>query len=149
VTDDTVKMLGYRSHAVARTAFYQRTRALYDADVETDPTALVQSLILMSFWCEDSGITKDAWHWMGNMASLLDVVEPWNDISSRASTGHVPKIVWWCCFVRDAHVSLDMRRQSRLWRFYDKVALPTYEDFGPVEAELPKKIPAADLATAF
>lgn len=91
---------------------------------------------------------KDAWHWIGSMASLIEVSEPWNAINSHTSTPHMSKVAWWSCFMRDAHVSLAMRRESRLRRFYDKVALPGIEDFEPIEEDFPSKVGTTELAVA-
>jgi hypothetical protein len=61
---------GFNSRYVALLTFYKRAKALYDADHESDPTILVQALLLMSFWWGGPLDQKDTWHWLGVALSL-------------------------------------------------------------------------------
>jgi hypothetical protein len=56
---------GWSSRQAARLGFYQRAKALYDADYESDTTTVVQALLLMSFWWGGPLDQKDTWHWLG------------------------------------------------------------------------------------
>ena len=50
---------GYPTRKSARKAFYLKARALYDFDYESDRVAIVQALLLMTYWYETPDDQKD------------------------------------------------------------------------------------------
>jgi hypothetical protein len=53
------------------TLFYQRAKALYDADYENNRVTIVQALILTGWHCEDPGkVTKNVFYWTGLAVSI-------------------------------------------------------------------------------
>lgn len=65
-----IREAGFTSRYMARLSFYQRSRALYDADYETDTTTIIQALFMLGFWCGSPIDQKDTWHWLGAAVSL-------------------------------------------------------------------------------
>jgi hypothetical protein len=65
-----IREAGFASRYIARLSFYNRARALYDADYETDTTTIIQALFLMGFWCGSPIDQKETWHWLGVAVSL-------------------------------------------------------------------------------
>ncbi|EQL00620.1 Cutinase transcription factor 1 beta [Ophiocordyceps sinensis CO18] len=108
---------GYASRKVARKAFFQKTRLLYDFDYESDRLVLVQGLMLMTYWYETPDDQKDTWHWMGVAISLAHTIGLHRNPETTSMS--VPKQrlwkrVWWSCFMRDRLIALGMRRPTRI-----------------------------------
>jgi hypothetical protein len=124
-----LRALGYETRKAARDTFYQRTRALYDFDVEKDRTAILQSLLLMTFWYEDPNDLRNSWYWSGVAASLVHVLKLSERALSQDLEARRARRIWWSCFMRDAAVSVALRRPMRLMRFRNSVPMLTLEDF--------------------
>lgn len=104
---------GFKSRYEARLTFFKRTKALYDADHETDKVTIVQALFLMSFWWNSPTDQKDTWHWLGNAISLALT------LGMHRSTTHsdMPlkeqrlwKKIWWSLFTEDKHAAAALGR---------------------------------------
>jgi len=103
-------------------------QVLYDFGYEVDDKlAVVQSLLLMTYWHEASSDGKDEWHWLGaaisvttsfqNRAAIVDL---------EARDQKVWNRIWWCCFTRDRLLALGMRRAPRIMEDdYDSFTTPT------------------------
>lgn len=61
---------GFPSREAARLSFYQKAKALYDADYESDSISNIQALFLISFWWGGALDQKDTWHWLGAATGL-------------------------------------------------------------------------------
>jgi hypothetical protein len=129
-----LRALGYDTRKAARDSFYWRTRILYDFDVEQDQIAVLQTLLLMSFWYEEPNDTKDCWYWIGAAASLVQVLGLWEMAGSTTKEGKLFKRIWWSSFVRDALLSMAMTRPMRHQK---SMLMLTLDDFN-----LPKVDPA-------
>ncbi|PYH46680.1 putative C6 transcription factor (Ctf1B) [Aspergillus saccharolyticus JOP 1030-1] len=123
---------GYASRKVARKAFFQRARLLYDFDYEVDRISLVQSLLLMTYWYETPDDQKDTWHWMGVSLSLAHTIglhrDPGNsrmDIRRQ----RMWKRIWWSTYTRDRLIALGMRRPMRVKDDDCDVPMLTLDDF--------------------
>lgn len=127
----SLRTLGYETRKAARDSFYRRTRLLYDFDVEPDQIDVLRTLLLMSYCDDNPDDRKDAWYWVGAATSHTHVLELWKKAGSNSDGMGSPLIrrIWWCCFVRDAVVSLSMRRPMRLAAFKDAVPMLTLGDF--------------------
>lgn len=66
----TIREAGFTSRYMARLSFYNRAKALYDADYETDTTTIIQALFFLGFWCGSPIDQKETWHWLGAAVSL-------------------------------------------------------------------------------
>lgn len=90
---------------------------LYDFDYECDRLALVQSLLLMTYWYETPDDQKDTWHWMGVAISLAHTIGLHRNTDKSDMEPRVKKLwkrIWWSCFMRDRLVALGMRRPTRI-----------------------------------
>jgi len=65
---------GFANRHEARTAFYLRAKALYDADYERDKIKLTAVLFLLGFWWQGPEDQKDSWHWLGASISLAQTL---------------------------------------------------------------------------
>ena len=126
-----LKKAGYNSRSVARKAMFSKVRVLYSLDVEQDKMIILQCLLLMSYWQDDSDNDKDAWHWTGLAVSLALTLrlqyEPVDGLSKRQKTFR--KRCWWSCVVRERLVALSVQRQSRISLHQCQLPLLTLADF--------------------
>ncbi|KEY83142.1 transcription factor fungal specific [Aspergillus fumigatus] len=60
-----IEKAGFPNRHMATFTFYQRAKALYDANYESDAIATVQALYLLSYWWGSPLEQKDMWHWTG------------------------------------------------------------------------------------
>ncbi len=110
---------------------------LYDHDVETDNLALLQSLLLMSHWCEGPDDAKGPWHWIGIAMSLAQSIglnkDPEKQPNGVTSRKHA-KRVWWSCVVRDRLIALGLSKQTKTMDTDHNVPMLTLDDFeiGPL-----------------
>lgn len=65
-----IEKAGFSSRYMATFTFYQRAKALYDANYELDAIATVQALYLLSYWWGSPLEQKDIWHWTGLAVGL-------------------------------------------------------------------------------
>ncbi|KAJ9640155.1 hypothetical protein H2204_003380 [Knufia peltigerae] len=137
VDEELVKQHGYDSLKCARKDFYLRTRryqTLYDMDFESDRLTLVQSLLLMSLWCDNPDAHKQSWHWSGIAISLAQMIGLNRDpaaLQIPPEQKTLRKRIWWCCFMRDRLISLGMSRPMRIRDGDFDTPFLRVEDFGP------------------
>ncbi|KAL1953727.1 hypothetical protein VTO42DRAFT_2326 [Malbranchea cinnamomea] len=127
-----LRAAGFESRKVARKAFFQKARLLYDFDYEVDRISLVQSLLLMTHWYEMPDDQKDTWHWMGVSLSLAHTIglhrNPANS-SMDVRRQKLWKRIWWSIYTRDRLIALGMRRPTRIKDEDCDVPLLTIDDF--------------------
>ncbi|KAI1614119.1 hypothetical protein EDD36DRAFT_216730 [Exophiala viscosa] len=105
---------GFQSHKDARKTFFDRVKLLYEMDVESNPTTMVQVLLLMTFWYGRQNDTKGRFYWLRIALSLatdigLDNEHHLSDLPERQRLG---RNLWYCCLVRDKLLSVTERRQN-------------------------------------
>lgn len=108
---------GFETRKAARKAFYTRARLLYDFDYEPNSLALIQSLLLMSYWYESPEDRKHTWHWLGialSMASTLCLHRKEGHSYLVPAKQRLHKRIWWACVIRDRLIALGMRRPMRI-----------------------------------
>ncbi|TPX17885.1 uncharacterized protein E0L32_002986 [Thyridium curvatum] len=123
---------GYSSRKSARKIFFNRVRLLYGLDCEPDRMALIQSLLLMTYWYDSPDDEKDTWYWMGNTLSLSQIMGLHRDprtlnISVRAKK--LRRRIWWSCFIRDRQLALAIRRPARIREEDFNVTMLELNDF--------------------
>lgn len=67
---DYLTSRGFRTRKAARRVFFNRVRLLYGLECETDRLALLQALMLMTYWYENPDDEKETWYWLGIALSL-------------------------------------------------------------------------------
>lgn len=129
---DMLKLMGFTNRKAARKAFFQKARVLYDFDYEIDREALVQSLLLMTYWYETPDDQKDTWHWMGVAISLAHTIGLHRDPGKSNMDPRKKRLwkrIWWSCFMRDRLIALGMRRPTRVKDEDYDVPMLTEDDF--------------------
>ena len=114
-----LKEAGFESRSEARLAFFQRAKALFDADHEKDKITIIQSVFLMSFWWASPVDSKDAWHWLGIAINLALAIGLHRSPATKASnlplkTICLRKRLWWSLYTEDKHVAAAFGRPVRL-----------------------------------
>ncbi|GAB7325460.1 hypothetical protein MBLNU13_g09477t1 [Cladosporium sp. NU13] len=124
---------GYTSRRDARRDFFNKTRLLYDFDLEADRIPLIQSLLIMTYWYETPDDQKDSHHWMGIAVSLAQTIglhrNPANSATIEPARQKLWKRIWWSTYMRDRLIALGMRRPTRIKAGDFDVPMLTVEDF--------------------
>ncbi|EXJ54102.1 hypothetical protein A1O7_09439 [Cladophialophora yegresii CBS 114405] len=117
VSRDALKKSGWSSVMTMKRRFYERAKALYDVEYETDKLCLIQSVLLLGYWLGNSHDRMDSWHWIGVAISLSQSLGLHRD----AGCSRIPpsqrslwRRIWWCCFYRDRCIALGMGRAYRI-----------------------------------
>ncbi|KAI9772833.1 MAG: hypothetical protein M1840_008715 [Geoglossum simile] len=125
---------GYKTRKAARKVFFQKTRVRMNQFLTDLPKwiALVQALLLMTYWYETPDDQKDTWHWMGVAISLSHTIGLHRN-PGKSKMDHkrqrLWKRIWWSCFMRDRLVALGMRRPTRIKSEDYDVPMLTLDDF--------------------
>lgn len=107
----------------------RQIEALLKANVENEPLAMLQALILLTFSDGDNASTRDSYHWMGIASKYA---------ARLLSTGHLTndkrksvRATLWSLVVRDSIVALAARRspQVNIELSSALLSLPTEDDW--------------------
>ncbi|KAK5050417.1 hypothetical protein LTR84_003698 [Exophiala bonariae] len=111
-----IQKAGFSSRRACRKAFYNKTRLLYDFDVETDKLTIVQAVLLLAYWSEKPGDNKGAYYWTGIAIALVQTLglHRKGEYNNQLQETKLLKRVWWSCYVRDRMLGLAMGRPLRI-----------------------------------
>lgn len=113
-----LKAAGYNTRREARRAFFDKTRLLYDLDYDDDPIALIQALLLMTYWRENRTGRKEAQHWIEIALSLSYNIglhrNPEKSIALEPWQQKLYKRIWWSAYVRDVQMALGTPSSTRI-----------------------------------
>lgn len=125
------------SNYLTSATFYQRAKALYDANFENDPLAVVQSLILFSrFWDGVDDVLGNSFYWTKLAVSVAQGYgfnrNLTSDISSYTPERvRISKILWWDLYIKDVSVSVAFGRPRSIQLEDCDVPMLKLEDFSP------------------
>ncbi|KIW75697.1 hypothetical protein Z517_10440 [Fonsecaea pedrosoi CBS 271.37] len=133
VEEALVREAGYANLKMARRAFFEKAKLLYDADFEHDSITIIQSVLLMSFWSDrqTQEIHKQTWYWVNIAISIAQTIGLNQDpepLPLPPEKKSLRRRLWWCCFMRDRVTCLYLSRPLRIQPEDFNVALPTVED---------------------
>ena len=118
-----LKAAGYSTRREARRAFFDKTRLLYDLDYEDDSIALIQALLLMTYWRESPNGRKETHHWIEIAVSLAHKIglhrNPEESTALEPWRRKLYKRIWWSAYMRDSQIALGTRRSTRMTRMKD------------------------------
>lgn len=158
VSPGHLKRSGHVSKRSARQAYYRKVKVLYEFDVETDRTTLVQTLLLMTTWYEKPDEIKDAWYWLSLAITHAKVVGM-DRLASYNSASDVKlqlwKRIWWSCYIRDRLIAVGLRRPLQIQEHEFSTPLLKLPDFNnlPLSTILGQhvgrstRVPSADTMT--
>ena len=136
VEPSTLERAGFPSRKSMKQYFYQRAKEIYDAQLETDKTTLIQSAILLAFWYVDLEDQDGSSYWIGIAISLshsigMHLQAPYERMPGcPVSKSQV--IIWrrmfWSLYTRDAWLALGLGRPMRLHLDDCDIPMPSLED---------------------
>ncbi|CAG9950779.1 unnamed protein product [Clonostachys rosea f. rosea IK726] len=112
-----LQMRGYPSRKLARKAFFDRVRILHGINYESDRLALVQSLLLMTYWYDCPDDDQDTWYWMGiavTKAHVIGLHRSPDQLNISPQEKRLRRRIWWCCIMRDRMLALTIRQPPRI-----------------------------------
>ncbi|KAI9828486.1 MAG: Transcriptional activator of fatty acid utilization [Phylliscum demangeonii] len=132
--------------------FYQRAKALYDANYEDDRVTIVQALVLMGwYWEAPEDVTRNVFYWTGvavvvaqgsgmhrRYGSRLEKMSPDGRSPPFDSVERSPlsradkrlwKRIWWTLFNRDRSVAVALGRPMHINTDDSDVEMVTEDDF--------------------
>ncbi|KAL3459310.1 fungal-specific transcription factor domain-containing protein [Aspergillus heterothallicus] len=101
------------SNAAASALFYKRAKSLYDAGYETDRIVILQSVILMGWYCEDPRGVGTTFYWSRIAIALAQSVGIHRSVTTSALSlpdKRLYKRIWWTLFTRDRLLSVCLGR---------------------------------------
>lgn len=150
-----IHRLGFKTVKQARSVFFDRVRLLYEFNVETDSTAVLQSLVLMSLWYGKWDDRRHTWHWTGLAYDVARSMGLHREPTTRYASEKVRRFrrrLWWSLYIRDRMIALGTRRPMRIRDDDFDVAMLTLEDFDiePLEESFQGQplIPSAEESTS-
>ncbi|KIW31921.1 uncharacterized protein PV07_03508 [Cladophialophora immunda] len=125
-----LRELGFKSRKLARSAFFERARLLYDLDCERDRVSLVQAFLLMTYWYDARETHKDRKFWIRVAVTLAQDLGLDLHLDSCGTKQHrMLKRLWWCCFMRDQFVALMTWTPPQLGARHRHLPLLELDDF--------------------
>lgn len=112
---------GFQSHEDAQKVWFQRAKLLYEMEVESSSTTIIQALLLMTSWYGQLNDTKGRLYWLGISLSFaigIGLDNP-HHYSHEPDQQRFHRRLWACCITRYHLLSLTERRQVAL-RFVDR-----------------------------
>jgi hypothetical protein len=117
----------------AATLFYQRAKALYDADYELDRVTIVQALVLMGWYWEDPGrVPKNVFYWNGLATTVAHGCGMHRSTkASRLSLAdqRLWRRIWWTLYTRDRSVAAALGRPTHINLEGSDVEMVSEDDF--------------------
>jgi hypothetical protein len=122
------------SNYLTSATFYQRAKALYDAQFESDEISVVQSLILFSrFWEGVDDILGNSFYWT---RVAVSVAQGYGFHRNLVGAGdftpekvRVSKILWWDLYIKDNSVSVAFGRPRSINLEDCDVPMLKFDDF--------------------
>ncbi|BCR91826.1 transcription factor domain-containing protein [Aspergillus chevalieri] len=125
---------GYTTRKNARNAFYTRLRLLYSLDCEEDRVAIIQTLLLMTYWSDHANHPRrDIWDWIGVCNTQAQSIglnrDPASAPNMDPSSKRLRTRLWWCLYSRDRLIAMGLRRPSQLNEGTSNIPLLKLDDF--------------------
>ncbi|EXJ68293.1 uncharacterized protein A1O5_08908 [Cladophialophora psammophila CBS 110553] len=125
-----LRKLGFNSRKLARSAFFERARLLYDLDCESDRVSFVQAFLLMTYWYDARETHKDRKFWIRVAVTLSqDLGLDLNLDFCKTRQHRMFKRLWWCCFMRDQFVALMTWTPPQLGAWHRHLPMLELDDF--------------------
>ncbi|KAL1855000.1 hypothetical protein Plec18170_004412 [Paecilomyces lecythidis] len=109
---------GYETRQSARKEFFSRVRHLYAFDYEDDRLAVLQTLLLMTYWVDyESSPQKDIWHWIGVCNTQALSIGLHKDPTQSGMDPQLQRLrirLWWSLYSRDRLIAMALRRPTQI-----------------------------------
>ncbi|KAJ5958493.1 uncharacterized protein N7479_005643 [Penicillium vulpinum] len=134
---DSLVLEGFKDRREARKARFDRINLLYSYGCEEDRIAILQSVLLMTYWDDTSDQDQGAWHFVGVARSIFDSIKAKPTDSEQKFIQQQPGL-WnrlsWSCYIRDRLVCLQTRRPFQFYEsdFSSDTLQPSDFEAGPL-----------------
>ncbi|KAJ9237735.1 transcriptional regulator family: Fungal Specific TF [Paecilomyces variotii] len=109
---------GFETRQSARKEFFARVRHLYAFDYEDDRIAVLQTLLLMTYWADyESSPQKDIWHWIGVCNTQALSIGLHKDPTQSDMDPQLQRLrirLWWSLYSRDRLIAMALRRPTQI-----------------------------------
>ncbi|EAW10932.1 transcription factor domain-containing protein [Aspergillus clavatus NRRL 1] len=124
---------GYSTRKSARNAFYERLRLLYSLDCEEDRIAILQTLLLMTYWSDQvNNPQRDIWDWVGICNTQAHSIGLNRDPTTSNMDPRMKRLrvrLWWSLYCRDRLIAMGMRRPTQVNEGTSSVPMLRLDDF--------------------
>ncbi|KAL5365315.1 fungal-specific transcription factor domain-containing protein [Aspergillus floccosus] len=130
---------GFTDRYSATFACYQKAKALYDANYESDAIATLQAVCLLSYWWGSPLEQKDMWHWLGvasNLAQSLGLHQRKTYSGLNEGNKRLWKRLWWNVYIHDISAALVLGRTPHINDAYCSVNMLNDNDFDSDDDEV-------------
>lgn len=145
ISKNPLLMDSNNSNNLACLTFFRRAKALYETNYESDPIAVVQTLILIgTYWEGPEDVTKNSFYWTRVAIGLAQGFGIHRDVSRSPLTTVEKKVwrrVWWCLFEKDRNVAIAFGRPVVIDLSDCDVPMLTLEDFDEDDPDTGVKSP--------
>ncbi|GIK04072.1 hypothetical protein Aspvir_008147 [Aspergillus viridinutans] len=124
---------GYTTRKSARNAFYERLRLLYSLDSEEDRIAILQTLLLMTYWSDHvNNPQRDIWDWIGICNTQAHSIGLNRDPTTSDMDPRMKRLrvrLWWSLYCRDRLIAMGLRRPTQINEGTSSVPMLRLDDF--------------------
>ncbi|RHZ67275.1 hypothetical protein CDV55_104358 [Aspergillus turcosus] len=124
---------GYATRKSARNAFYERIRLLYSLDCEEDRIAILQTLLLMTYWSDHvNHPQRDIWDWIGICNTQAHSIGLNRDPTTSDMDPRMKRLrvrLWWSIYCRDRLIAMGLRRPTQINEGTSSVPMLRLDDF--------------------
>ncbi|OAP59360.1 hypothetical protein AYL99_06658 [Fonsecaea erecta] len=133
---EALKALGFQSRKVLKQFCFQNAKRTYDAQLETDKSATIASVLLLSYWYADLEDLDGGCYWSGAAIHLCFSI----GLHREPSYSRLPRSpfspsqialwrrLWWCSYYREAWLCLGTGRPMRVHLDDSDLQLPSVHD---------------------
>ncbi|KAJ6118231.1 cutinase transcription factor 1 alpha, partial [Penicillium samsonianum] len=119
--------------------FYNRAKALYDANYEDDRVTIIQSALLMGwYWEAPEDVTKNAFYWSRVATVIAQGCGMHRTVEQshlRKSYKRLWKRIWWTLFTLDRSIAVALGRPTNIDLQNCDVEMLTEDDFVEEDAD--------------
>lgn len=99
-----LRAAGFENRKTARRILFRKVKVLYELDVESSYTHLIQALLLMTYALEELEERKDIWYWMSIVVTLSHACGLHHSpemIDGSVAENLLNRRLWWCVFIQN------------------------------------------------
>lgn len=133
-SEDSIAREGFRDRREARKTRYERVKLLYLSRCEDDEIAILQTVLLMTYWDEPSEDLRDSWYWVGVAKALVTSIQDQPETEDKFCTVGLWRRIRWSCYMRDRLITITKRRPLQIPDTEFDIPMLTVSDFemGPL-----------------
>lgn len=139
-TVESLALEGFKNRREARKTRFDRLRMLYSFGCEDDRVAILQTVLLMTYWDDKSDDGHDAWYFVGVAKAIWRSIEmkPTNsETELKQQKQGLWKRISWSCYIRDRLVAISMRHTFHIDEadFQTPMLRPSDYEVGPISTK--------------